>query len=309
MVLLFRDQSYTEPEAWFRCVKEKTEPVKTALHDTSPVSFADIEVTREFAISKDGTRIPLNIIFRRGMKRDAQNPTLLYSYGGYGISMSPRFDFTRRLWFDHGGVYVVANIRGGGEFGEDWHKAGNLTKKQNVFDDFAAAAEYLIKEKYTRPEKLAIQGGSNGGLLMGAMITQHPDLMRAVVSQVGIYDMLRVELAPNGAFNVTEFGTVKDPDQFKALYAYSPYHHVVDGTKYPSTLMMTGANDGRVAPYHSRKMVARLDEANKSQNPILLRTSSSAGHGIGTALGERIKQLADIYAFLFAQLGMTGKAE
>jgi prolyl oligopeptidase len=300
--LLFRDQSYTEPATWFHCAKEKTEPVKTALRSTSPVSFADIEVTREFATSKDGTKIPLNIIFRKGMKRDGQNPTLLYGYGGYGISMSPNFEFTRRLWFDHGGVYVVANIRGGGEFGEDWHKAGNLTKKQNVFDDFAAAAEYLIKEKYTRPEKLAIQGGSNGGLLMGAMITQHPDLMRAVVSQVGIYDMLRVELAPNGAFNVTEFGTVKDPEQFKALYAYSPYHHVVDGTKYPSILMMTGANDGRVAPYHSRKMVARLDEANKSQNPILLRTSTSAGHGIGTALNERIKQLADMYAFLFAQL-------
>jgi prolyl oligopeptidase len=307
--LLFRDQSYTEPATWFHCPKEKTEPVKTALRSTSPVSFADIEVTREVATSKDGTKIPLNIIFRNGMKRDGQNPTLLYGYGGYGLSMSPNFEFTRRLWFDHGGVYVVANVRGGGEFGEDWHKTGNLTKKQNVFDDFAAAAEYLIGEKYTRPEKLAIQGGSNGGLLMGAMITQHPDLMRAVVSQVGIYDMLRVELAPNGAFNVTEFGTVKDPEQFKALYAYSPYHHVVDGTKYPSILMMTGANDGRVAPYHSRKMVARLDEANKSQNPILLRTSSSAGHGIGTALNERIKQLADIYAFLFAQLGMTGKAK
>jgi len=306
--LLFRNQSYTEPEAWFHYAKEKSEPVKTALRETSPVSFADIEVTREFATSKDGTKIPLNIIFRKGMKRDGQNPTLLYGYGGYGLSMSPRFDFTRRLWFDRGGVYVVANIRGGGEFGEDWHKAGNLTKKQNVFDDFAAAAEYLIKEKYTRPEKLAIQGGSNGGLLMGAMITQHADLMRAVVSQVGIYDMLRVELAPNGAFNVTEFGTVKNPDQFKALYAYSPYHHVVDGTKYPSILMMTGANDGRVAPYHSRKMVARLDEANKSENPILLRTSTSAGHGIGTALNERIKQLADIYAFLFSRLGMTGKA-
>jgi len=307
--LLFRDQSYTEPATWFDCAREKTEPVKTALRTTSPVSFADIEVKRELATSKDGTKIPLNIIFRKEMKRDGQNPTLLYGYGGYGISMSPNFEFTRRLWFDHGGVYVVANIRGGGEFGEDWHKAGNLTKKQNVFDDFAGAAEYLIKEKYTRPEKLAIQGGSNGGLLMGAMITQHPDLMRAVVSQVGIYDMLRVELAPNGAFNVTEFGTVKDPDQFKALYAYSPYHHAVDGTKYPSILMMTGANDGRVAPYHSRKMVARLDEANKSQNPVLLRTSSSAGHGIGTALNERIKQLADIYAFLFAQLGMTSKAK
>ena len=305
--LLFRDVSYTEPAAWFHCANEKTEPSRTALRNTSPVSFADIEVHREFATSKDGTKIPLNVLSRKGMKRDGNNPTLLYAYGGYGISMSPNFDFTRKLWFDRGGVYVVANIRGGGEFGEEWHKAGNLTKKQNVFDDFAAAAEYLIKENYTRSGKLAIQGGSNGGLLMGAMITQHPDLFRAVVSSVGIYDMLRVELAPNGAFNVTEFGTVKNPEQFKALYAYSPYHHVVDGTKYPAVLMMTGANDGRVAPYHSRKMTARLLAANKSENPILLRTSSSAGHGIGTALSERIKQSADIYACLFSQLGMSGK--
>ena len=305
--LLFRDVSYTDPAAWFYLAAGKSEPVKTALVNTSPVSLADIEVSREFASSKDGTKIPLNILRKKGTKQDGSNPTLLYGYGGYGISMQPNYDFTRRLWFDHGGVYVVANVRGGGEFGEEWHKAGNLTNKQNVFDDFAAAAEFLIKEKWTRPERLAIQGGSNGGLLMGAMITQHPDLMRAVVSQVGIYDMLRVELAPNGAFNVTEFGTVKDPEQFKALYAYSPYHHVVGGTKYPSILMMTGANDGRVAPYHSRKMVARLDEANKSKNPILLRTSSSAGHGIGTALSERIKQQADIDAFLFAQLDVSQK--
>src|SRR5438105_2905568 len=238
--LVFRDVSYTEPAAWFHCVQEKTQPVKTALRSTSPVSFADIEVTREFATSKDGTKIPLNVIRKKGTKQDGQNPTLLYGYGGYGISMAPNFDFTRRVWFDRSGLYVVANIRGGGEFGEEWHKAGNLTKKQNVFDDFAAAAEYLIKQKWTQPEKLAIQGGSNGGLLMGAMIAQHPDLVRAVVSSVGIYDMLRVELAPNGAFNVTEFGTVKDPEQFKALYAYSPYHHVVDGTRYPSILFMTG---------------------------------------------------------------------
>jgi prolyl oligopeptidase len=305
--LLFRDISYTEPAAWFHCTKGKTEPVRTGLRSTSPVSFADIEVTREFATSKDGAKIPLNIVFRKGMKRDGQNPTLLYAYGGYGISMAPNFDFTRRLWFDRGGVYVVANIRGGGEFGEDWHKAGNLTKKQNVFDDFAAAAAYLLKQNYTRPEKLAIQGGSNGGLLMGAMITHFIDLVRAVVSSVGIIRYVAVELAPNGAFNVTEFGTVKDPEQFKALYAYSPYHHVVDGTKFPSILMMTGANDGRVAPYHSRKMTARLDEANKSGNPILLRTSSSAGHGQGTALSERVKQLADIYSFLFAQLDMSEK--
>ena len=304
--LLFRDVSFTEPAAWFR-VTGNGAPQKTALVNTSTVSFADIEVTREVAPSKDRIKVPLNIIRKKGTKLDGSNPTLLYGYGGYGISMQPNFEFTRRLWFDRGGVYVVANIRGGGEFGEEWHKAGNLTKKQNGFDDFAAAAQYLIDHKWTRPDKLSILGGSNGGLLMGAMITQHPDLFRAIVSAVGIYDMLRVELAPNGAFNVTEFGTVKDPQQFKALYAYSPYHHVVDGTKYPSILFMTGANDGRVAPYHSRKMAARLDEANKSPNPILLRTSSSAGHGIGTALSERIKQLADQYSFLFTQLDMREK--
>ena len=296
--------SYTEPPAWFEVGADQTKPKKTALVSTSPVSFSDIEVTREFATSKDGTKVPLNIMHRKGMKLDGNNPTLLYGYGGYGISMSPTFDFTRRLWFDRGGVYVVANIRGGGEFGEEWHKAGNLTKKQNVFDDFAAAAQYLIEKKYTNSNKLALLGGSNGGLLMGAMITQHPDLMRAVVSAVGIYDMLRVELAPNGAFNVTEFGTVKNADQFKALYAYSPYDHVVDGTKYPAILMLTGANDGRVAPYHSRKMTARLQAADKSDYPVLLRTSTSAGHGIGTALSERIKQQADIFSFLFAQLDM-----
>jgi prolyl oligopeptidase len=307
--LLFNDVSFTQPGAWFHCVEGKPEAAKTALVGTSPVSFDDIEVTREFAAAKDGTKIPLNIVRKKGTKLDGQNPTLLYGYGGYGVSESPGFSFPRRLWFDRGGVYVVANIRGGGEFGEEWHKAGNLTKKQTVFDDFAAAAEYLIRQKWTNPQKLALQGGSNGGLLMGALITQHPELMRAVVSSVGIYDMLRVELAPNGAFNVTEFGTVKDPEQFKALYAYSPYHHVVDGTKYPAILMMTGANDGRVAPYHSRKMIARLEEANKSDKPILLRTSTSAGHGIGTALSERIKQLSDVYSFLFAQLGMTASAK
>ncbi len=304
--LLFRAVSFTEPAAWFHWREGRDQPEKTALRTTSPVSFDDIEVTRELATSKDGTKVPLNIVRRKGTKLDGRNPTLLYSYGGYGISLSPSFDFARRLWFDRGGIYVVANIRGGGEFGEEWHKQGNLTKKQNVFDDFTAAAQHLIKRKYTRPEKLALMGGSNGGLLMGAMITQHPELMRAVVSSVGIYDMLRVELAPNGTFNVTEFGTVKDPEQFKALHAYSPYHHVEEGTKYPAVLMLTGANDGRVAPYHSRKMTARLQEANASLHPLLLRTGSS-GHGMGTALSERINQLADIYSFLFAQLDMTRK--
>ncbi|MBA3831332.1 MAG: S9 family peptidase [Chthoniobacterales bacterium] len=302
--LLFKDVSYVEPNVWYRYDMATAEPVKTALRGTSPVSFDDIEVVRELATSHDGTRIPLNIMRRKGTKLDGNNPTLLYAYGGYGISMTPSFDFARRLWFDRGGVYVVANIRGGGEFGEEWHKAGNLTKKQNVFDDFIAAEHYLIKQGYTSPEKLAIEGGSNGGLLMGAVLTQHPELARAVVSLVGIYDSLRTELEPNGAFNVTEFGSVKDPQQFRKLFAYSPYHNVHEGSKYPSILFLTGENDGRVAPYNSRKMTARLQAANVSANPILLRTSASSGHGHGTALSERIKQQADILAFLFDQLGM-----
>ncbi len=217
--------------------------------------------------------------------------------------MAPAYSAARRWWFDHGGVYVLANLRGGGEFGEPWHEAGKLTKKQNVFDDFIACAEYLIKARYTSPEKLAIEGGSNGGLLMGAALTQRPDLFRAVVAHVGIYDMLRVELFPNGAFNVTEFGTVKEKDQFKALFAYSPYHHVVDGKEYPAVLFLTGDNDGRVDPANSRKMAARLQAAQKGTNPILLRTSSGSGHGMGTALGEKVAQEADVYAFLAAQLG------
>ncbi len=303
--VLFQQISYTTPYAWYAYdPKQSDKPVKTALAGTSPVDFSDIEAVREFAVSKDGTKVPLNILKKKGTKLDGNNPTLLYGYGGYSISMTPNFVFSRRLWFDRGGVYVVANIRGGGEFGEEWHQGGNLLKKQNVFDDFTAAAEHLIKTGYTKPEKLAVEGGSNGGLLMGAFLTQHPDLARAVVTHVGIYDMLRVELDPNGAFNVTEFGTVKDPAQFKALHDYSPYHHVVDGAKYPAVLFMTGDNDGRVNPLHSRKMTARLQAANGSDRPILLRTTANAGHGMGTALGERIEQEADADAFLFDQLGM-----
>jgi dienelactone hydrolase len=201
-------------------------------------------------------------------------------------------------------VFAVANLRGGSEFGEKWHKAGNLTTKQNVFDDFAACAEWLVRSNYTNPSKLALEGGSNGGLLMGAMLTQHPEMMQAVVSHVGIYDMLRVELDPNGQFNVTEFGTVRDRNQFSALFGYSPYHHVQEKTKYPAVLMLTGENDARVNPAQSRKMIARLQAATASRQPVLLRTSSKSGHGIGTALNEQIEQLADVYAFLLDQLGM-----
>jgi prolyl oligopeptidase len=305
--LFFRNITYIEPFVWMAYDPAAGKARPTALAGTSPADFSDMEVVREFATSKDGTKIPLNIIRRKGTKLDGKNPTLLYGYGGYAISLSPGFDVARRIWFDQGGVYVVANIRGGGEFGEEWHQAGNLTRKQNVFDDFAASAEYLIKAGYTRREKLAVEGASNGGLLMGAFLTQHPDLVRAVVSHVGIYDSLRTELEPNGAFNVTEFGTVKNPEQFKALYAYSPYHRVMDGTHYPAVLFLTGDHDGRVNPYNSRKMTARLQAANTSRHPILLRTTAKAGHGIGTGLDERIAEDADVYAFLFNQLGIKYK--
>jgi prolyl oligopeptidase len=293
-----------KPFAWFSYKPAARAVHRTALYMTSPVDFDDIEVVREFATSKDGTQVPLNILHKKGLKRDGRNPTLLYGYGGYGVSLTPAFDSTRRIWFDAGGVYAVANLRGGGEYGEQWHKAGNLTHKQHVFDDFIAAAEHLIKRRYTNPSKLAAEGASNGGLLMGAFLTQRPDLARAVVARVGIHDMLRVELDANGQFNITEFGTVKDPEQFKALYAYSPFHHVRDGVKYPAVLLTTGENDGRVNPAQSRKMAARLQAATGSDRPILFRSTASAGHGIGTALKERIAEQADTLAFLFDQLGV-----
>ncbi|HUJ13875.1 MAG TPA: prolyl oligopeptidase family serine peptidase [Thermoanaerobaculia bacterium] len=302
--IAFTNGSYLEPANWYTFAPGEAKPNETALKITLPVSFADTVVDRVMVTSKDGAKVPLNIIHRKDMKLGGANPTLLTGYGGYNISLKPGFNATRRLWLDAGGVYAIANLRGGGEFGESWHEQGKLTQKQNVFDDFAACARYLIAHSYTSPSHLAIEGGSNGGLLMGAALTQHPELFRAVVSHVGIYDMLRVELSPNGAFNVTEFGTVKNPEQFRALYAYSPYHHVVDGTKYPAVLMLTGANDPRVDPMNSRKMVARLQAANASTHPILLRASSSSGHGIGTSFSEAIAQQTDVDAFLFHELGM-----
>jgi prolyl oligopeptidase len=303
--VLFYASTYLDPPAWYRFDAATGNSARTALSQSSPIHFDDAEVVREFAVSKDHTRVPINIIRRKGTKLDGANPTLLYGYGGYTISEKPYFAGVQgRLWLDQGGVYVFANLRGGAEYGEDWHRQGKLTHKQNVFDDFIACAQHLIERKYTSPEHLAIMGGSNGGLLMGAALTQRPDLFHAVVSFVGIYDMLRFELDPNGAFNITEFGTVKDPAQFKALYAYSPYHHVKDGTAYPAVLFLTGENDHRVNPMQSRKMTARLQAANSSGRPILLRTTASAGHGIGTALDERIEQQADVFSFLFDQLGI-----
>jgi prolyl oligopeptidase len=302
--VLIRAQSYVTPPTVYRYSASDGKLGKMTLGGRWKVSFADAEVVREMAKSKDGTEVPVNILMKKGTQRDGSNPAIIYGYGGYGVSMSPYFSPANRVWLDHGGVFAVANLRGGGEFGEEWHLAGNLTKKQNVFDDMIAAAEHLIARGYTRPARLAAMGGSNGGLLMGAILVQRPDLFRAIVSQVGIYDMLRVELTPNGAFNVTEFGTVQDKAQFDALLAYSPFHNVKQGTPYPAVLLTTGENDGRVDPYNSRKMAARLQAATSSGRPVLLRTSFSTGHGQGTAVATRVDELADEYAFLMDQLGM-----
>jgi prolyl oligopeptidase len=305
--LLLRSRSYVRPSRWLRWDPKKKALAETALKTTYTTKLPELEVGRETAVSKDGTQVPLNVVRLAGAPRDGNAMTILYGYGGYGVSEEPVFRDDVIPFLEQGGVFVVANLRGGGEFGEEWHQAGMLTKKQNVFDDFTAAALYLVDAKITRPGRLAILGGSNGGLLMGAAMTQHPELYAAVVSYVGIYDMLRVEDTPNGAFNVTEFGTVKEPAQFEALYKYSPYHHVRDGQKYPPVMFLTGENDPRVEPWHSRKMTARLQAAQGSPEGkgglVLLRTNADTGHGIGSPLSAQIEEGADVYAFLFQQLG------
>ncbi len=303
--VIFRSEGFIEAPRWVSCSSNASGlDTVQPLSPPYPLSFSDTEVVREFAISRDGTRLPLNIIRRKGTKLDGQNPALLTGYGGYGVNVTPHVNPTDRLLLDHGFVIAVANLRGGAEYGEQWHENGRLTRKQNVFDDFYACARLLGDRRYTSPSRLGIVGGSNGGLLMGAELIQHPDMYRVVLAFVGIYDMLRVELSPNGAFNVTEFGTVKELDQFRALYAYSPYHHVTDGTQYPAAIFLTGDNDPRVDPANSRKMVARLQAADHSKGPILLRTTSKAGHGIGSSLSETVAQMTDAYSFLFDQLGV-----
>ena len=301
--VVFKNQSYLLPSSYFRYSAKDHAVQKTALGAPATIDMSDAEVVRESCVSKDGTKIPLNVLRKKGVALDKNRPTLLTGYGGYNVSRKPRLRPLTRLWLDRGGVFAEANLRGGGELGEAWHLAGNLTKKQNVFDDFYACAQLLVEKGYTRPERLAAMGGSNGGLLMGATVVQHPEAFRAVVSRVGIYDMLRVELTPNGAFNVTEYGTVTNEAQFRALLAYSPLHNAKDGVAYPSVLFTTGANDPRVDPFHSRKMVARLQAAQAADRPILLRASGDTGHGLGTPLAAEIDESADIYAFLLHELG------
>ena len=269
---------------------------------------AAYDVEQEWYHSKDGTRVPMFVVCKRGLKKDGHNPTLLTGYGGFNLSLTPSFSRTAYLWMEHGGVFAVANLRGGAEFGEDWHRAGMLDKKQNVFDDMIAAAEYLIAEKYTDKDHLAIQGGSNGGLLMGAMITQRPELFRAVVCQVPLLDMLHYQDFQIAKLWIPEYGTAENPEQFKWLYAYSPYHHVKAGEEYPAVLFMTADTDTRVDPMHAKKMAALMQAEAKNGSsrtrPILLRIESKAGHGAGKPVTKQIEEYTDVYSFLFWQLGV-----
>ncbi|MGA7360907.1 MAG: prolyl oligopeptidase family serine peptidase [Candidatus Sulfotelmatobacter sp.] len=300
--------SFTVPPTVYRYDLKSGTTSLWAKVDAPSIDPAAYEVNQEWFHSKDGTRVPMFIVNKKGLKKDGHNPTLLTAYGGFNVSLTPSFSRTAYLWMEHGGVYAVANLRGGAEFGEDWHRAGMLDKKQNVFDDMIAAAEHLIAEKYTDTDHLAIQGGSNGGLLMGAMITQRPDLFRAVVCQVPLLDMLRYQNFQIAKLWIPEYGSSDNPEQFKWLYAYSPYHHVKPGTEYPAILFMTADTDTRVDPMHAKKMAAEMQAEAKNgaskTRPILLRIESKAGHGAGKPVTKQIEEFTDMYSFLFWQLGV-----
>ncbi|PYQ43294.1 MAG: S9 family peptidase [Acidobacteria bacterium] len=276
--------------------------------DAPSIDASAYDVQQEWFNSKDGTRVPMFVVHKKGLQKNGKNPTLLTGYGGFNVSLTPTFSRTAYLWMEHGGIYAVANLRGGAEFGEDWHRAGMLDKKQNVFDDMIAAAQHLISEKYTDKHHLAIQGGSNGGLLMGAMLTQRPDLFRAVVCQVPLLDMLHYQDFQIAKLWIPEYGTAENPEQFKWLYAYSPYHHVKTGVEYPAILFMTADTDTRVDPMHAKKMTALMQAAagngSSHTRPILLRIESKAGHGAGKPVTKQIEEFTDVYSFLFWQLGV-----
>ena len=266
----------------------------------------DYETKQVFYNSKDGTRIPMFLVYKKGLKLDGSNPTLLYGYGGFNITMAPAFSPLRLALLEQGFVYASANLRGGGEYGETWHDAGTKLKKQNVFDDFIAAAEWLIANKYTSPEKLAINGGSNGGLLVGAVMNQRPELFHVAVPQVGVMDMLRFQKFTIGWNWAADYGSSDDPEQFKAIYKYSPLHNIKPGVKYPATFITTADHDDRVVPAHSFKYAATLQAAASPTNPVLIRVETKSGHGASSTT-KAIELAADIYSFLFYNLGVTPK--
>ncbi len=286
--------------------KYDIESGKSELYVKPDIDFnsENYESKQVFYTSKDGTKVPMIITHKKGIKLDGKNPTILYGYGGFNVSLTPSFSIANAVWMEQGGIYAVANLRGGGEYGKKWHDAGTQLKKQNVFDDFIAAGEYLIKEKYTSSDYLAIRGGSNGGLLVGATMTQRPDLAKVALPAVGVLDMLRYHTFTAGAGWAYDYGTAEDsPEMFDYLKGYSPVHNVKAGTKYPATMVTTGDHDDRVVPAHSFKFAAELQEKQAGDNPVLIRIETDAGHGAGTPVSKTIEQYADIFGFTLYNMG------
>ncbi len=303
---LLRLEGWTEAPRYVNVEERSGNLIDTHLHPKSKVDFGDIDEVRFMVTAKDGTKVPLSLMYKRGTTLNGANPTLLRAYGAYGITQSPTFNPTALAWLERGGILGTCHVRGGGEFGEEWHKGGQKLNKPNTWRDLIACSEYVIERKFTRKERLAIQGGSAGGITVGRALTERPDLFAAVVPAVGVLDALRAEFTPNGPPNIPEFGSVKTEDGFKGLLAMSAMHQVKDGIKYPSVLLMHGVNDPRVEVWQSAKMAARLQAATANlndANPVLLRLDYDAGHGVGSSRNQRNAELADIYSFLLWQFG------
>lgn len=303
--LFFTFTSFTFPPAIYRydIATGETSPFKTSDVKFNPDDFITEQV---FYKSKDGTSIPMFIVYKKGLKKDGTNPTLLYAYGGFNVNLTPSFSASRIVWLESGGVFAMANLRGGGEYGDKWHKAGMLDKKQTVFDDFISAAEYLNNNKYTSPAKLAIQGGSNGGLLIGAVANQRPDLFRVAIPQVGVMDMLRYHKFTVGWGWAVEYGSSDSAKSFQNLYKYSPIHNIKN-VSYPATLVTTADHDDRVVPAHSFKYIATLQEHQKGNSPVLVRIDTKAGHGAGKPLSKTIDEITDIYSFILYNMSVEPK--
>jgi len=299
----FAYTSFTEPQIIYK-TSIATGAVSEWTRVTLPIDTSGLVTTQIFYPSKDGTKISMFLIYGKDTVRDGTNPTILYGYGGFNVNMTPAFASSRVLWIQRGGIYAIPNLRGGGEYGEDWHRAGMLLEKQNVFDDFIAAAEFLIAERWTSPRHLACSGGSNGGLLVGAAITQRPELFRAAICAVPLLDMLRYHLSGSGKTWIPEYGSAEDPAQFRALWKYSPYRVAVDGgpRRYPAVLFDSADHDDRVDPLHARKLAAILQEQQVGDGPILLRIERNAGHGGADMVKAQVDRVADTLSFLLAQL-------
>ena len=304
---LFEAGSWTRSDAWYAYDPQRRTVSDTGLQPKGKYDApTDLVATEVGAMAKDGTLVPLSIVHKRGLKLDGTNPTILYGYGAYGISQLPFYRATFLPWFERGGIFAVAHVRGGGENGEDWYKAGYKATKPNTWNDAIACAEWLVANRYTSPSRLAIWGGSAGGIFVGRSITESPELFGAAIDEVPASDMLRFETTANGAPNVPEFGSVKTEEGFRSLLAMSPYHHIKDGVKYPAVLLITGINDPRVDAWEAGKMAARLQAASSSGKPILLRIDYDAGHGFGSTKKQGYEERADVLAFLFWQFGVSG---